>query len=170
MFQISGAFSAMSFIIRLFLVDSIHDQLVSDLSQLSPLQDTEATVQRARTLLVVRLAVTVVSTLFSAILLVGVYRNSKRMVLTFVVFYVLDLTLSMIAICYAFYDPHVVIDEMNMYQLRQHGPETANIIVYVSLAIVLAIFPFLWYLAVVVYSYYKEMGSQEAEHCELSEP
>lgn len=168
-FTILGGISLLMYIVKLFQLDAGRDELLDALEKVFPDMDAQQVFDHARTMAVLRLVSGVLFTLFSALLLVGVYRASKPLVLAFVVFFVLYLAAGTAALFYSFYDPSVFIDEGTIIELRKMNPDMASVILYSALACALAIQAFFWYLAIVVYSFYREMatGGSGVEHRQL---
>ena len=155
--QILSAISVVYTAVNLYQLDSGHDMIVKELNKLYPDEDVDQVFQQARSLLVVRLCAAIFFTLFSAVLVLGVYRENRQLVLIFVIFYWLYLLAFTIAIFYAFYDPSVFIDQITIDKLRKQDADVAKAIIYIALFVQLGVFGFFYYLAVVVFSYYKEL-------------
>lgn len=128
-------------------------------------------VEFARNMQIVGLFFSLLFTLFSALLVAGVYKANKCLVLAFCVYFLIYLVLLTARILYAFYDPTALIDENSLEEMKKQGDNIAQIVLYVILAITLVILLFFWYLAAVVFSYYKELagGSASNEHRQLSQ-
>ena len=157
LFQILSALSVAFFAIELYRLAAGAEQLLAQLAEVYPQEEAVRLVHQSRTLLVVRLCGSLVCTAFSVALVVGVLRGNRWLVLSFVVLFGLYMAVSTAAVFYAFYDPAVVISEASIIELRKQNVDLAKAVIYISLGVALGIYAFLWYLAVVVYSYYKEM-------------
>ncbi|KAF0295916.1 hypothetical protein FJT64_006627 [Amphibalanus amphitrite] len=168
-FTVLGVLSMVSSAIELHKLDVGSEQLLTQLGELYPHRDAERLLYHSRALLVARLCTTVLFTAICAALVVGVFRSSRPLVLAFVVLFGLYMLVSTVAIFYAFYDPSVVIDVNTIAELSENDRTMAKAIIYTSLAVILGVYGFFWYLLLVVYSYYKELAKRgpTVEHRQL---
>ena len=120
--------------------------------------ELEDLLRQARTQLLWQIGVSSVIALFCCMLVAGVSRQSPCLVMTFLIFFGLYLTLATGTLLYSFFDPTAVVSEYQMEDLtKEHGEDTARFIINISLGMALALTVFFWYLWLVVFSFYREM-------------
>ncbi|KAF0286787.1 hypothetical protein FJT64_014723 [Amphibalanus amphitrite] len=131
---------------------------------LSPLEDSHLgdthrrLLRRAATQLLIHICTSLALGIFSALLVLGVSRRSKCLVLSFMVYFGAVCLLSTIVLLYSLYDPSVLISEIQLREMReQNGAKMVKTIVFISVGLTLPVQLFFWYLWLVVVSYYREL-------------
>ena len=142
---------------NVYRLNSRHDLIVRGLKKLFPDEDAEQMLHQARTRIVVALCVLIYRILISAILVAGVYRKNRKLVLIFIICFSLLLIANTIAIFYAFYDPSIISGQMTSNMLRKNYADASRAIIYTIIIVYLGLNGFYYYLLVGTISYYKEL-------------
>ena len=121
--------------------------------------EMEDLLRQARMQLLWQIGVSSVIALFCCMLVAGVSRRSSCLVMTFLVFFGLYLVLTTGVVLYSFFDPTAVVSEYQIEEMaKEHGEDTARLVIKVTMGIVLVLVVFFWYLWLVVFSFYREMS------------
>ncbi|XP_037072111.1 uncharacterized protein LOC119093277 [Pollicipes pollicipes] len=127
--------------------------------------DKEASLENSLNALVFRLFLAVVCLIFSVMLVIGVNKANRCLVLSFLIYFGLQLATNAITLLVGFINPELVISEKELQQIRkEHDEEMVKVIMYLALVIILFLELFLLYVFVVVLSYYRELGGRREQH------